>query len=241
MRFICASYSGALSLESAEYCRELIRSSAFQDIYPEIDIKEDKDTKSNFRVAKKEYLSPGHPPKIIPGGYRFSTSVGGTLMGFHGDILIVDDPINPTQAVSEVELANANRWMEQTLPTRKTDKAISTTVLIMQRLHQDDPSGHWLGKHKENARHVCLPGEIRNFKEKLSPQSLSKHYIDDLLDPNRMPWTVLTDMEADLGQYGYAGQVGQDPTPPGGGMFKVDHFQMEYKYPPKPDMLFTVR
>ena len=241
MRFICASYSGALSLESAEYCRELIRSSAFQDIYPEIDIKEDKDTKSNFRVAKKEYLSPGHPPKIIPGGYRFSTSVGGTLMGFHGDILIVDDPINPTQAVSEVELANANRWMEQTLPTRKTDKAISTTVLIMQRLHQDDPSGHWLGKHKENARHVCLPGEIRNFKEKLSPQSLSKHYIDDLLDPNRMPWTVLTDMEADLGQYGYAGQVGQDPTPPGGGMFKVDHFQMVYKYPPKPDMLFTVR
>ena len=41
-----------------------------------------------------------------------------------------------------------------------------------------------------------------------------------------MPWEVLKDMEEDLGTYGYAGQVGQDPTPPGGGLFKVDHFAM---------------
>jgi predicted phage terminase large subunit-like protein len=41
-----------------------------------------------------------------------------------------------------------------------------------------------------------------------------------------MDWEVLKEMEADLGQYGYAGQVGQNPTPPGGGMFKVDHFQI---------------
>jgi predicted phage terminase large subunit-like protein len=37
-----------------------------------------------------------------------------------------------------------------------------------------------------------------------------------------MPRHVLDDMLIDLGQYGYAGQVGQNPTPPGGGMFKVD-------------------
>jgi predicted phage terminase large subunit-like protein len=40
-----------------------------------------------------------------------------------------------------------------------------------------------------------------------------------------MPWTVMEDMEADLGQYGYAGQIGQNPVPPGGGMFKVESFQ----------------
>ena len=238
MRFITASYSGALSLESAEYCRDLIRSPAFLDVYPDITIKEDKDTKSNFRIAKKE---TGLGGRVRQGGYRYSTSVGGTLTGFHGDILIVDDPLNPTQAVSEVELANANRWMEQTLSTRKTDKAVTPTLLIMQRLHQDDPTGHILAKQKDNVKHICMPGEIRNYKDKVKPAELAKHYVNDLLDPNRLTWKTLEDLESDLGQYGYAGQIGQDPTPPGGGMFRVDHFVYVDKSPNPVDVVRTVR
>lgn len=231
MRFICASYSGALALESAEYCRELVRSNEFKEIYPELDIKPDKDTKSNFKIIRKKSIAPGRTPRIDTGGSRYSTSVGGTLTGFHGDILLVDDPLNPQQAVSEIELANANHWMEQTLPTRKTNKAVTPTILIMQRLHQDDPSGHMLTKEKQNVKHICIPGEIRNFKKQLKPPELSEFYIDDLMDPRRMSWVVLDDMKADLGQYGYAGQFGQDPTPPGGGMFKVGCFEFITQMP----------
>lgn len=232
MRFICASYSSALSMESAEYCRDLIRSQQFQDLYPELDIKEDKDTKSNFKIVKKlPGGSKGRPQPALTGGFRYSTSVGGTLLGFHGDILIVDDPLNPTQAASDLQLESANRWIEQTLSTRKTDKAVTPTILIMQRLHQDDPAGHILAKQKENIRHICLPGEIRNYANKLNPQELKSFYKDDLLDVNRLPWKVLSDMEADLGQYGYAGQIGQDPTPPGGGMFKVANFEIVDELP----------
>jgi len=232
MRFITASYSSQLSLESAEYCRDLIRSLQFQEMYPEINIKEDKDTKSNFKIVKKSVnSSKGRMPQLLIGGGRYSTSVGGTLMGFHGDILIVDDPLNPTQAASDIELGNANRWMEQTLPTRKTNKDNTPTILIMQRLHQDDPSGHILAKQKKNIKHICLPGEIRNYKKQLNPPELIKFYKDDLLDSNRISWKVLADMEADLGQYGYAGQIGQDPTPPGGGMFKVANFEIVDELP----------
>ncbi|MFA6335807.1 MAG: hypothetical protein WCX48_09725, partial [Bacteroidales bacterium] len=190
MRFITAAYSATLSLESAEYCRDLIRHPMFQQMYPEISIKEDKDVKSNFKVVKREYSNDGRIRELV-GGSRYSTSVGGTLTGFHGDILIVDDPLNPTQAVSEVELKNANRWCEQTLSTRKTNKAITPTIYIMQRLHQDDPSGHILAKQKENIRHICLPGEIRNYKGKVNPPSLVKFYKNGLLDPNRLSWSVL--------------------------------------------------
>jgi predicted phage terminase large subunit-like protein len=241
MRFICASYSGALSLESAEYCRELIRSQPFQEMYPELNIKEDKDTKSNFKVVKKVSVSPGRMPQTLVGGSRYSTSVGGTLTGFHGDILIVDDPLNPTQAVSDIELANANRWVEQTLSTRKTDKSITPTILIMQRLHQDDPSGHILAKQKENIKHICLPGDARTYRQQIQPPELYQYYVDDLLDPNRMSWKVLQDLEADLGQYGYAGQIGQDPTPPGGGMFKVSHFQIVNQMPQQNNIQYSVR
>jgi predicted phage terminase large subunit-like protein len=224
-RFICASYSAPLSLESAEKSRDLLKSPKFKMMYPELDFKEDKDTKSNFRIVKKEWKHKGHIPRIHLGGNRFSTSVGGTLIGFHGHFLIVDDPINPQQAISDKELYNANHWMEQTLPTRKTDKAVTPTILVMQRLHEYDPSGLILEK-KKNIRHICLPGEIANYAHLVKPEDWKKFYKDDLLDPVRMPWTVLTDLEADLGQYGYAGQIGQDPSPPGGGMFKVDHFHM---------------
>ena len=242
MRFITASYSGQLSLESAEYARELIRSTEFQEVYPDLEIKDDKDTKGNFRIAQRvPGLSKVRKPKLVAGGNRYSTSVGGTLTGFHGDILIVDDPLNPQQAVSDVELANVNHWMEQTLPTRKTDKDVTPTILIMQRLHQDDPTGHTLAKKKENIKHISIPGECRNYKEYVQPQELLKYYTDDVMDPKRLPWRVLQDLEIDLGQYGYAGQIGQNPTPPGGGMFKVDMFQILNTLPNEEHIVKTVR
>lgn len=221
MRFIIASYSGALALEHAEVSRDLVRSQGFTELFPELSIKRDKDTKSNFRL---QYTTP--EGRVTIGGSRLSTSVGGTLTGFHGHVLIVDDPLDPNRSVSDVELKSTNRWIDQTLSTRKIDKAVTPTILIMQRLHQNDPTGHLLAKKKENIKHISLPGEIRNYKEELKPAILADKYEDDLLDSNRMTWKVLKDMEADLGQYGYSGQVGQKPTPPGGGMFQVDHFNV---------------
>jgi len=240
MRFICGSYANALSLESAEYCRDLVQSPEFQEIYPDLGIKEDKNVKSNFKIVKKELLINGQM-RNYAGGSRYSTSVGGTLTGFHGDILIVDDPLNPNQAVSDVELGNANRWMEQTLSTRKTDKAITPTILIMQRLHQDDPSGHMLSKEKENLKHICIPGESLNYGFKIQPPELIHYYKNDLMDPVRLPWNVLKDLEADLGQYGYAGQIGQEPTPPGGGMFRVDNLSILTAMPHNVHVVKSVR
>ena len=223
LRFITASYSKDLALETAEYARDLIRSDTFKAIYPDLMIKDDKDTKGNYKLMYRKYYEGSKYSRMVPGGNRFSTSVGGTLTGFHGHILIVDDPLNPEQAASEKELEKANRWMSQTLSSRKVNKAVVPTILIMQRLHQNDPTGHWLEKKKKNVKHICLPGEITYYDKQLKPKELSEKYVNGLLDATRMPWSVLKDMEADLGQYGYAGQVGQDPSPPGGGMFQIDN------------------
>jgi phage terminase large subunit-like protein len=203
-------------------------------MYPDIAIKEDKDVKSNFKIAKKS-VGAGGPHRQSKmestGGGRISTSLTGTIMGFHADILIVDDPLNPTQAASDIELANANHFMEQTLPSRKRDKDVTPTILVMQRLNQNDPSGSWLAKEEGNVRHICLPGEIQNFKEFVKPPELARFYVDNLLDTKRISWKVLKDMESKLGQYGYAGQIGQNPTPPGGGMFKVDNIKIVNEMP----------
>lgn len=231
LRVITCSYSQTLALESAEYSRDLIKSARFRELYPELDIKDDKDTKGNFKVVKKEVVSVGRQPKVINGGNRYSTSVLGTLTGFHGHILIWDDPINPHKSQSDVERATVNRWLGETFSTRKTNKKVTVMIGVMQRLHKNDPTGYLLDK-KKNIRHICLPGEIRNYREVLKPAELAKYYVDDLLDVTRMPWSVLKEMEADLGQYGYAGQCGQKPTPPSGGMFKTENFQIIEQMPP---------
>ncbi len=246
MKFITASYTAPLSLESAEYSRDIIRSDKFKFMFPELGVKSDKDNKSNYRVVKFVYYTPGQVPRIKQGGNRFSTSVGGTFTGFHGHINIVDDPIDPTRAISDAEIKKANHWMDNTLPFRKVNKRVTVTILIMQRLSENDPTGHWLktkkkkkGK-KRKIKHICLPGEIRNYKDQVRPKKFIKYYKDDLLDTRRLSWDILDDI-ADLGQFTYGGQIGQNPVPLGGGMFKTDMFTIIEKLPHALEVEKTIR
>lgn len=240
LRFITASYTTPLSLESAEYSRDIMRSDKFKALFPNIEIKQDKDTKSNFRCVKLKHDSPGRLPKQIRGGNRFSTSVGGSVTGFHGHINIVDDPIDPLRAISVAEVQKANYWMDNTLPFRKVDKDVTVTILIMQRLHQNDPTGHWLRKKQTKIKHICIPGEIRNYRDKVKPPELVEKYKDGLMDPQRLTQSAL-DSFLELGQFTYGGQIGQDPIPLGGGMFKVDNFAIVETVPLPYNIERTVR
>lgn len=234
MQFITASYAIELSLESAEKSRDIIKSDEFRKVYPEYLIKPDKDNKSNYKIAvmKKTingtYINPATgKPSLEIGGNRLSASVGGRLTGFHGDILIWDDPLNPEKAASDKEIENANRWMARTLPTRKTSQANSATIGIMQRLHEEDPTGHMLKKKGINIKHVCLPGELYSGYDKyVNPPGLKKYYHNGLFDKRRFTPKDLKKLEIKLGPYGYAGQIGQRPTPAGGGAFKVENFNI---------------
>jgi predicted phage terminase large subunit-like protein len=211
----------------------LLRSDKFKEIYPDLVLKEDKDTKSNFKIMKKQMgLNALNTHALLNGGNRFSTSIGGSLTGFHGDIIIWDDPINPTEALSKTMLEKANTWIDNTLPTRKTNKANSLTIGIMQRVHQNDVTGHLMDRKGKNIDQTVLPGELSSFGMFLKPQSLRTYYKNGLLDPKRLNRKVLNELKTDLGQYGYAGQIGQHPTNPEGGMFKVDRLNYIETMPP---------
>ena len=242
MRFITSSYSSALSLELAEDSRDLLKSESFKAMYPEIGVKQDRDTKSNFKLLKKEWHRKGLQPRELKGGSRLSTSTGGSTTGFQGHILIVDDPLDPRRSSSGVELAKANRWLSETLSTRKIDKNITPTVLIMQRLHQSDCTGHLLETiDAENVKLISLPGELDNYGDEVRPIELKEYYQKGLLDPVRLNRKVLRKLYTQLGQYGYSGQIGQKPVPPGGGMFQVDKFQYADRTFGRPQLVKTVR
>lgn len=199
-----------LGLDLSRKTRDIIQSRKYQKLFPGLWLRDDQNTKGFFLNNH--------------GGGRLTATVGGVSpLGMHGHLLVVDDPIDPQRALSQADLKRANEWMNNTLPSRKVDKRVTPTVLIMQRLHQNDPTGMWL-EQDPDIRHVCLPAT--NFEGyDVKPRELSDNYIDGLLDPVRLSRDVLEEYKS-KGEYSYASQYGQNPVPTGGAMFQVDEFEV---------------
>lgn len=223
-RILCASYAHPLALDLSRKSRDVATSTKYKQCFPEIELREDQNAKGYFQNTK--------------GGMRYAIGLGGSVTGMHGHFLIPDDPIDPQMANSELELAAANTWVGETFNSRKVDKEVSVMIMVMQRLHQNDPTGNRLAKKGgSKVRHICIPAEITND---INPPYLKRFYVDGLMDPVRLSRTVLQNTQADIGQFGYAGQYLQSPVPLGGGMFKTDRFEIDV-IPPDKQMACIVR
>jgi len=216
---ICGSYAHPLALNLSRLSRMVIKDAEYQAMFPQVRLSGDQDAKGHYANQA--------------GGMRFCAGIGGSVTGYHGHFLIIDDPLDPNAATSEKELDTANKWMTETLPTRKVDKAVAPLILIMQRLHQDDPTGMLLDREKNRGdgggavpiKHICLPAEDSDL---VKPKSLRKRYIKGLLDPKRLSKKHLADFKPpNLSEFAYAGQFEQNPVPRGGGMFKTGKIRVQ--------------
>lgn len=220
LRIISSSYSSQLSIEHSVKSRDILKSDKFKKFFPNISLRDDFANKSHY--------------KNTDGGERMTTSTGGTITGFHGHFILLDDPINAQMAMSEVERVKSNDHIQSTLTTRKIDKSVSVTILVMQRLHQDDPTGMML--RQGGVKHICLPAEESPI---INPPELKDRYIDGLLDPIRMGRITLDEMKIKLGSYAYAGQMQQQPSPQGGGIWKKEWFKIIDAIPPDISQICT--
>lgn len=144
-------------------------------------------------------------------GNRYSTSVGGTLLGMHGDVFAKDDLISAEQANSDVERDKANRWNDETTSSRRKVPDCYLDIYISQRLHENDSIGHVLQKNID-IEYICLPAEITEVNSHtVSPPEAIDLYTDGILDPNRRPKDVLDVLKEEMGANGYAGQYLQVP------------------------------
>lgn len=206
IRIITNSYSADLSIEHAVKSRDVIISEKYQRYFPEVIIRPDKFAKTSYENTKT--------------GARYVTSTGGTITGKHAHVILNDDPLNPSQAASDVARKTANEHTK-TLSTRKISKANTPTITIMQRLHENDPTGYLLAKKAAKIKHICLPAEA---SDDIKPVELRERYIDGLLDPVRLSREILEEAKVDLGSRAYAGQFEQSPTEDGGNIVKKEWF-----------------
>ncbi|MFD2961608.1 MULTISPECIES: hypothetical protein [Olivibacter] len=199
IREFVGSYSDSAVMGISDNIRLIMRSEKYRTYFPKTIIRRDKDAGHNFKTTEN--------------GEFYAFTVGGTLTSKHADILKIDDPLNPKQAASAAELLKTNDFFDKTLPSRKTNKDVTVTELVMQRLDYNDPTGHLLKKKGEKIHHICLPGTLSDH---VKPEKYKQCYINGLLDPYRLGTTVLADLKLDLGSEAYAGQIDQVPSPPGG-------------------------
>ena len=90
-------------------------------------------------------------------GFRRWTSVLGAMTGMGGDVFIIDDPLKPVDALSEVKREAVNQWYINTLLSRLDNKETGIILVVMQRVHQDDLSGYLLRDSEDVYEHLELP------------------------------------------------------------------------------------
>jgi predicted phage terminase large subunit-like protein len=216
-RIISVSYSEGLARKHATDCRAVMRSNLYSRLFPETRISPEKNTELEFATTL--------------GGGRLATSVGGTLTGRGGDVIIIDDPMKPQDAASESARDNAKQWYGNTLLSRLDDKTAGAIILVMQRLHVDDLAGHLL--EQGGWTHLNLPAIAQTMQRiPLSPTRLHLRRPGDLLHPAREPREVLDAARDAMGSMAFGAQYLQEPVPEGGNLIDWNWFPL-YEQAPK--------
>jgi len=211
LRYMFASYSQSLSTDHSVNRRAILASEWYRKGMlehwgqPEFELADDQNLKTQYANNAR--------------GRMIATSVSGTATGQGGDRVVIDDPVNPRQASSAIQREEANRLWDQTFSSRLDDKSGGAFVIVMQRLHQADLTGHVLAEG--GWTHLCIPGIAERDEDVTFPSGRVVHRdADSILWPERESVEQVAVVKRRLGSYGFAGQYQQRPTAAEGGMVK---------------------
>jgi hypothetical protein len=211
-QILCVSYAQDLADKLARDCRGIMMSPWYRRIFPT--------RLAPHRHAVQEFITTRQ-------GYRLATSTGGVLTGRGADLILIDDPSKPEEALSDARRNATNEWFLNTLYSRLNDKCRGAIVIIMQRLHEDDLVGHVLGQEPWEV--VCFPAiaeadEVHEIDTIWGPQFFTRR-PGEALHPARESLATLAHIRRTIGEYNFAGQYQQSPAPLGGGLVKTEWFR----------------
>ena len=207
-QIICASYGQDLADKHARDCRTLMSSALYKSIFPQTRLSTEKQSVGEFMTTRA--------------GTRLSTSVGGVLTGRGADIIILDDPLKPEDAMSATRRSGVNDWYDNTLLSRLNSKEKGVIIIVMQRLHQDDLVGHVL--EQEGWEVLSFPAIAEDeeiFKyETIFGRHQFQRRLKEVLDPERESLEILEAMRKSIGEYNFSSQYQQRPIPLEGNLVK---------------------
>lgn len=219
LKVIVASHTAELARTHAANFRRLIHSELFRRVFPKFQLAPDGD-----RVFTQQTTA---------NGFRMATSVGATITGHGADLIILDDPNRAKDISSETHRAKVNAYYDQELFTRLNDKGRGKVLVVMQRLHEDDLTGHLLTRGKWT--HTVIPARATNARAfRIGPDEddLFIRPVGDILLPEINNEGTLEDLRATLGSLSFEAQYQQNPAPLDGAVIKRAWLRY-YEHPPK--------
>jgi predicted phage terminase large subunit-like protein len=226
-RIIAASYSGELAHKLSNDFRAVLSSSWYQALFPETRVGLYKDSEAEIELTRR--------------GFRLATSTGGTLTGRGGDLIIIDDPLKPIDALSDSKRNAANDWFLNTVVSRLDDKRTGAIIIVMQRVHMDDLTGFVLGQ-SDDWTVLSLPAIAESFESiPLTMGDVHQRQPGEVLSPEREPMEVLEQLRLQLGSDLFSAQYQQTPIPPGGLMIQRHWVRRYTEVPPASAGSFVVQ
>lgn len=202
-KFISTSYGYEVTEQNAMACRRIMKSPQYLEMFPNTRISPELDRNTHFETTQR--------------GQYYAASALSPLTGMGGEWVLVDDPLKPMEAYSDTIRNSTNQNIRTTMFSRFNDKRTGKFVMIMQRVHEDDPTGNLL---KDGGYyHLKLPAEA---KTPILIQLGGKKWEmqqGELLSPSRLSREILDQTMLDMTPMNYAGQMLQEPVPVGGGEF----------------------
>jgi predicted phage terminase large subunit-like protein len=209
-RFLSIAHGGNLALRDAKKTKALILSPWYQERWGEV-----------YQLDPNEQA--GGRYSNLSGGARYTGSFSSGMLGEGGDIVIVDDP-HPAADMTDKSREDALTMWSETIKGRLNDTENGAFIVIMQRLHEKDLTGHILAK-ESGWDHLCLPA----FYEPNHPHPVKSSIgfkdprrdktVNQLLWPNRYSVEKMKEREVEYGPFGSSGQLQQRPTAREGGLF----------------------
>lgn len=238
LRFLFVSYSEKLTIRDSIKCRSLIGSSWYQKFWSD-----------KFTISKN--VDNQHQFKNSEFGARIASSVGGTITGEGGDIQCFDDPNNIQTVHSPVIREGTNDFFDFTLSSRYTRASLLRRLVVQQRTHTNDLSGHILAKEDPSWVFLCLPMEFILSKRSMTiplPMSNGRVWTDprkkegELLWPQDINEERLAVIKSNFrnDSYTISAQLQQSPSPVEGGLLKAEWFK-PWKLPFYPEFEFILQ
>jgi phage terminase large subunit-like protein len=236
-QFICSSYARDLSKSLSADCLSLIQSAWYQGLWGH-KVQISKSSKSKLRFDN------------TAGGFRISSSINSGITGFGGHFLIVDDPNNPSKVDSDAVRKSTITSFDRGMSNRFKNPKDFCIIVVQQRTHEEDITGHLLDKKYPNLVHLCLPMEFEkdrvcvtvptkstNGKAWKDPRSVEGESIWPAY------WTpdLIAKEKIKLGSdYARSGQLQQRPSPNEGSILQKGWFK-PWKEDEPPDCAFVLQ
>lgn len=205
---LVVTYSDKLGLTHAQHRKRVLESPMYQRLFPEVRVGKDGNRILDILLTR--------------GGRIRAISVEGTVTGYGGHFIILDDCMKPEDTQSDTLRQKIKDWYEQTISTRTIDER-SSIISIQQRLHEDDLPAFLLEK---GYRLLCLPARASADMDIDIGPGLTHHWKrNELLCPELMSETELERKRYEHGPQAFAAQFLQDPIAPAGNLIRIDHFR----------------